>query len=85
MRTAGQQVGGVSQGREQGRGQADVVDVSTKPQNTVAVVEIGGVAVVETGECEVASHAPELDVVFALKTAKLGGISVVEHKAAESR
>lgn len=38
---------------------------------------------VEAGECEVASHAPELDVVFALKTAKLGGVSVVQHKAAE--
>ncbi len=40
---------------------------------------------VEAGKREVASHASELDVVFALKTAKLGGISVVEHKAAGSR
>ncbi len=69
---ARQQVGGVGKRGEQWGWEADVIDVSAKAENPVAVVEVGGVAVVEAGECKVASHTTKFDVIFALEAAEFG-------------
>ena len=83
LRAAGQQVVGVGQRREQRRRQTVIIHSAAKAQDAIAVIEVGGVAVVETGEGQIASHAPKFDVVLAVEAAQLGGVSIVQHKAAE--
>ena len=82
LRAAWQQVAGVGQRREQRRRQAVVIHNAAESQYAVAVVEVGGVAVVEAGEGEVAGHATEFDVVLAVEAPKLGGVGIVQHEAA---
>jgi hypothetical protein len=80
LRAARQQVGGVGQRREQRCRQTVVVNVSSKAQYPITVVEIGGIAAVEAGKGKVAGNASKLHVVLALESSQLSGVGVMKDK-----